>query len=412
MASLTLGPCIRCNLQMEGSGVSPDDVVVDVGRRQQSGNGGPGRTRSRTSASEPTAPTASSLRNITVRHAEEHGIYVARDRRLPARPVQGLLQRGVRRPHLRRRSRPDARTATRPAAATPGSTPGAGADTGRADDRGRPSAATARRSASATCTTTRPATPGPTANAVHVHHNDFYDNANGFTTDVFTAARSPRLPPGLRPDRGQRVLLEQLQPLPAHCGPGETRSERAGPGCSDVTPTVPAVGTGHVDRRRQQQHDPEQLLLGQLAPRSDAVRGSRLLRLRPDPARSTLPRLRSPPSRLDLLPEPLPRQHDGPARPTASAQPERRRTSGGTRGLVVDPSNSGNCWFDNTGTRRHRRQRHRAPLAERHPPDNLPSDCDDSPLPGALHDQVAELLGCSRGTPSCPWFTTPPKPSP
>src|SRR5205807_1410013 len=26
-----LGPCVRCNIQMEGSGVSPDDVTIDAG---------------------------------------------------------------------------------------------------------------------------------------------------------------------------------------------------------------------------------------------------------------------------------------------------------------------------------------------------------------------------------------------
>ena len=34
------GPCIRCNLQVEGSGASPDDVVIDGGR-VESGDSGP-----------------------------------------------------------------------------------------------------------------------------------------------------------------------------------------------------------------------------------------------------------------------------------------------------------------------------------------------------------------------------------
>src|SRR3712207_7256220 len=34
------GKCIRCNLQLEGSGVSADDVIVEAGRRS-AGNGGP-----------------------------------------------------------------------------------------------------------------------------------------------------------------------------------------------------------------------------------------------------------------------------------------------------------------------------------------------------------------------------------
>src|SRR5437763_881680 len=35
-----LGPYIRCNLQMEGSGVAPDDVTIDAGR-VASGDGAP-----------------------------------------------------------------------------------------------------------------------------------------------------------------------------------------------------------------------------------------------------------------------------------------------------------------------------------------------------------------------------------
>jgi hypothetical protein len=81
-------------------------------------------------------------------------------------------------------------------------------------------------------------------------------------------------------------------------------------------------------------------------------------------------------------------------------------------GLDVDPSNSGNCWFDNTGTDGTAASLTGIPSPSGTPPDNLPSDCDNSPLPGAQHGQVEELLACSGGDPSCPWFTTPPKPSP
>ena len=35
-----LGPCVRCNLQIQGSGAKPEDVVIDSGR-VSAGNGGP-----------------------------------------------------------------------------------------------------------------------------------------------------------------------------------------------------------------------------------------------------------------------------------------------------------------------------------------------------------------------------------
>ena len=63
------GPCIRCNLQIQGTGASPDAVTIDAGNTA-SGDGAPDRRRSRTSASGPTAPTASSSttsRSVTPR---------------------------------------------------------------------------------------------------------------------------------------------------------------------------------------------------------------------------------------------------------------------------------------------------------------------------------------------------------
>jgi len=46
-------------------------------------------------------------------------------------------------------------------------------------------------------------------------------------------------------------------------------------------------------------------------------------------------------------------------------------------------------------------------------PNNLPSDCANSPSVGALNGQVTEEITCSsvpQGDESCPWFITPPKP--
>jgi hypothetical protein len=70
------GRCLRCNLQMEGSGVSADDVVIDAGDRSK-GNGGPNGTGSEKDvAIRADRADGFVLRNVTVRHAGEHGIYV------------------------------------------------------------------------------------------------------------------------------------------------------------------------------------------------------------------------------------------------------------------------------------------------------------------------------------------------
>jgi hypothetical protein len=82
-------------------------------------------------------------------------------------------------------------------------------------------------------------------------------------------------------------------------------------------------------------------------------------------------------------------------------------------GIITSSSNSGNCWYDNTGKDGTAASVTGIPSPTGTAPDNLPSDCNNSPLPGGLHGQVAELLTCStvpQGDPGCPWFTTPPKP--
>ena len=68
------GPCIRCNLQIEGSGPSPDDVVVDAGRAE-SGNHAPIGAK-RDVGIKIDRADGSVLRNMTVRHAAEHDVYI------------------------------------------------------------------------------------------------------------------------------------------------------------------------------------------------------------------------------------------------------------------------------------------------------------------------------------------------
>jgi hypothetical protein len=70
------GPCIRCNLQLEGSGVNADDVAVDAGDASK-GDGGPnGVGTKKDVAIRADRADGFVLKNIKVRHAKEHGIYV------------------------------------------------------------------------------------------------------------------------------------------------------------------------------------------------------------------------------------------------------------------------------------------------------------------------------------------------
>ena len=206
---------VRCNLQIEGSGVAADDVVIDAGARRVRRRRAP--APSRTSASAPTGPTDRAAKHQGPSRARARHLR-ARDRRLPPRRLQDLLRGRVWRAHFVE----DHGVNQNCEAAGNG-------DSGctRARVPTRAPSATARRAGSRYpgafrysqeiryCDSHHNASgySGTDGNSTHLHHNNFYDNTLGFTTDVFTAARPARLPAGLGPGRVQQLLLEQLQYL-------------------------------------------------------------------------------------------------------------------------------------------------------------------------------------------------------
>jgi hypothetical protein len=187
-----LGPCIRCNLQIEGSGISAGDVVVDAGKAK-AGNGGPSGVGSKKDVGiKADRADGFVLRNMTVRHALEHGIYVHEvdgyllDRFKAYYPGEyGVLtfasDHGV------------IQNCDSAGSGDASIYPGSAADTGEQRQRGtkyRLNTQVRR------CDMHHSSAgySGTAANAVWVHHNNFYDNALGFTTDVFTAAGHPGYP--------------------------------------------------------------------------------------------------------------------------------------------------------------------------------------------------------------------------
>jgi hypothetical protein len=71
-----LGACIRCNLQIEGSGVKPEDVAIDAGDPTR-GNAGPSAAGTKKDvAVRADRADGLVLRNFVVRHAKEHDVYV------------------------------------------------------------------------------------------------------------------------------------------------------------------------------------------------------------------------------------------------------------------------------------------------------------------------------------------------
>ena len=102
------GPCVRCNMQIDGSGVKPEDVILDAGGLvQRQGEGPQPPSRARTPSTWSSAPTASDGfvgRNMLFKGALRARLLHRGDRRHPPGKRQVLLERRLRAPGLHLRS--------------------------------------------------------------------------------------------------------------------------------------------------------------------------------------------------------------------------------------------------------------------------------------------------------------------
>jgi hypothetical protein len=222
------GPCIRCNFQLEGSGVKANDVIIEAGDLA-AGNGGPsGVGAKKDVAIRADRADGFVLRNVTTRHAGEHGIYVLEsdgyllDRfktyynrlygTLTFVPDHGVQQNCEAVGH-----------------GDSGLYPGAATETGAQ----RPAGTDFRYNQQVRrCDMHHNLAgwSGTNGNAVHTHHNNIYDNALGIQTDVVTGAGHPGYP-------GDSALFEHNQIYSNNFDPYADDS--------DVKPAFPfPVGTG------------------------------------------------------------------------------------------------------------------------------------------------------------------------
>ena len=189
-----VGACIRCNVQLEGSGVSADDVIVEAGD-PKAGNGGPSAVGHQKDVGIfVDRADGFVLRNMTIRHAREHDIYVIEtdgyrlDRFktyfaggygvLTFVGDHGLVQ------NCEAAGNGDS-----------GLYPGSGADS--TDKRYLPFYPKWRYSQVFRLCDSHHNTGGFSGTDSHgtlITRNNFYDNALGFTTDVFTAPGHPGFP--------------------------------------------------------------------------------------------------------------------------------------------------------------------------------------------------------------------------
>jgi hypothetical protein len=383
-----LGKCIRCNFQIEGSGVSADDVIIDAGN-VQSGNKGPADSVKDVGIRVDRAD-GFVLRGVTVRHAREHAIYILEadgyflDRfKTYYNGEYGVLtfveDHGV------------MQNCEAVGNGDSGLYPGAGAETGYQGvaDKTEPKVRYNQRITHCDSHHNTLGYSGTDGNAIHIDHNNFYDNTEGWSTDIFTASGHPGFPQ-------DSDLIENNNFFSNNFNTYDPKA--------DVKPSVPVpVGVGawiaggnHNVYRNNRFYD-------------NWRRGTMLFAV-PDSF------VCSQPDENNLH----------------GCDPSKVQTSydnsyyGNIMGIAPDgtympngtdfwwdafPNNTGNCWYSNTAF---------AGKSVTTSPSSLP-DCAGGKDPSSSVGtgdpaNENELLGCAAAAEdvsksACPWFTTPPKPS-
>src|SRR5436190_11735817 len=397
-----LGPCIRCNLQMEGSGVSADDVVIDAGR-VASGDGAPLGSAKDVGIRADRAD-GFVLRNVKVRHAAEHDIYVLESDGylldsfktfyggeygvLTFVEDHGLMQ-----------------NCEAAGSGDSGLYPGAGADTGNQRDANiYPDFRYSQEMRNCDSHHNSSGYSGTDGNATHVHHNNFYDNALGFTTDVFTAPGHPGFPQDSDLIEDNNFYSNNFNPyLPT----------------SDVVPSVPVpVGTGlwiaggndNIIRDNRFYDNwrrgtmlfavPDQLVCGPAGINPEQLAGCNPEAIPPSTS-----------YRNQQYGNVMGRAPDGTVLPNGNGDAVEMRTD-----FWWDQyeGNTGNCWHDNIGKDGTAGSVTSTPIAP-----VLPSACDTTSGGTGGGAQEQELVACfaaieqeeeKEEPAACPWFTTPSKP--
>jgi hypothetical protein len=387
-----LGKCIRCNIQIEGSGPSPDSVVIENGDRSK-GDGGPNGAGSKKDVGiRADRADGFVLRNVKVRHAREHGIYVIESDgymldRFKAfyNGLYGTLtfveDHGIQ------------QNCEAVGHGDSGIYPGAAVESGQQ----RPAGTEFRLNQEIRMCDLHhnlAGYSGTNGNAVHLHHNNIYDNALGIQTDVVTGAGHPGYP-------GDSMLVEENNIYSNNFNPYEDRPE-----ASRVNAAFPfPVGTG----------------MWIAGGNNHTVRNNRFW---DNWRRGTM---------LFAVPDGLVCGPGNDNNQQAGCDPNGQTTSfdnryyGNVMGIAPSgaadpngtdfwwdrfPGNRGNCWYDNTGA---------GPITTS--PDPLP-DCAGGTDPSqsvGTGDGVnqGELINCFVSFESgefdpdnsfCPWFKTPPEP--
>jgi hypothetical protein len=395
-----LGPCIRCNLQIEGSGVNADDTVIDAGN-VASGNGAPIGAKKDVGLKADRADGIV-IRDLTVRHAAEHDVYIletdgyrmTRMKYFYAGEYGALMftsDHGL--------------TDTCEAAGNgdSGVYPGGAPDTGaRRDTSFYPDFRLNQEITHCDSHHNNLGYSGTMGNATHVVDNNFYDNTTGIATDSFFAGGHPGYPQDSALFERNRIYSNNFNIYAPN---------------SDVKSAVPVpIGVGVLIAGGD----------------DDTVRGNYIY---DNWRRGTM--LLAVPDAISCAPNPD--EGAPPCTPQGAAT-----TSNGDRyydnvmGRTPDgkvlrngvdfwwdefPTNTGDCWYRNTGSDGTAggitSDPPPPPVEGTSIPKFLPEDC-GSPTDVGVGDPHKEgvLVGCvadfaegNYDATVCDWFAMPPKPS-
>jgi hypothetical protein len=386
-----LGKCIRCNLQIEGSGVSADDVIIDGGR-VASGNKGPIDPKKDVGIRVDRADGFVG-RNFTVRHVREHDIYILE--------TDGYLLENFKTYYAGEygvltfvEDHGEMRDCDAAGFGDSALYPGAAAETG---DQGVKGGFLKKRRYNQRihrCDMHHSALgySGTDANGVRVDHNNFYDNTMGFSTDVFTASGHPGYPQDSDLVDHNNFYNNNFNSYTAD---------------SDVKPTVPVpIGVG----------------MWIAGGNANYIRNNRFW---DNWRRGTM--LFAVPDQFVCPQADDNNLHGCDPSTTPASTSYNNMYSGNIMGIDLAgkyvpngtdfwwdnwPENTGNCWFNNTAFKGKSITTSAAA--------GLPA-CNGGKDPSTsqgMSDPAAEseLINClaaveSDNKDTCPWFTTPPKPS-
>jgi hypothetical protein len=367
------GKCIRCNVQIEGTGAKPEDVVIDLAKN---------KSAKLKASAEPLKEVGLRvdradgvvIRNLTAAHSAEHGIYI--------HEVDGYLMTRVKffynKDYGGLMFTSDHGLTTDCEGVGHGDAaiyPGAAPDTGEQTPEGR-------RRVNNTITRcdihhNTLGYSGTMGNGTRVFNNHFYDNGTAITTDSFYAGGHPGYPQDGATFENNQIYSNNFNSFV----PG-----------SDVEPKVPApVGVG--------------ILIG--GGNGNEVRGNRIW----DNWRRGTMLINVPDSFSDQK------------RTSANSVSHRNRYHNNVMGLAPDgtkvpngvdfwwdeaPQQMDNCWFENGA------------VTTDPPPPLMPSNCENVSAGVTYGPKFSgELAPCAGAIESgdfnpalCSWFRTPPKPSP